>query len=211
MRLQPQRVHQAVGGVVRAADVEDLPLRDEIVERAQDLVLRRVEVLHVDLIEVDVIGAEALQAVLHAAHDAVAGGAGPVGPFAHGEAELGGEDDLLAALIALDPGADDPLAEAVLPVDVRRVDEVHAQLQRAIQDVERRLLVGADLVHERLLVGLAEGHRAQAELRHLDARRSELSVFHDLGSPFEAPGAFRRGSIHAARRAAPKSSALALW
>ena len=56
---QPERIHQAVGGVVRAADVEHFALRDQIVERAQDLILRRVDVLHVDLVEVEVIGAPA--------------------------------------------------------------------------------------------------------------------------------------------------------
>src|SRR5690606_4905593 len=132
----------------------------------------------VDLIEVDAIGLQAPQARLDRADDPVARGAAAVGPAAHGEAELGGEDDLVAAAAIAEPPADHPLREAVLAVDVGGVEEVDALAEGAVHDLKRGLLVAADLVHERALVGLAEGHRPEAERRDLEAGAAELAVFH---------------------------------
>ena len=60
-----------------------MPLADEIVERAQGLVDRRDRVGAVDLVEVDVVGLQPLEAGLDRVHDVAARGAAVVGPGAH--------------------------------------------------------------------------------------------------------------------------------
>ena len=159
----PLAVGEAVRRVVARAEVEDLARPHEIVERAEGLLLRRVDVLHVDLVEVDAIRPEATQAVLHRPDDAVPGGARRVRPLAHAEAKLGREDDAVTAPRVRHPRAHDALGEPVLTVDVGGVDEAHAAFERAAHDRKRRLLVAPDLVHERLVVRLPEGHGAEAE------------------------------------------------
>ena len=72
---------------------------------------------------------------------------------------------------------------AIIASPAGKIDESTAQafgasLEGAVEHREALSLVGADLVHEGLVVGLAEGHRAQAERRDLGAGRPELSVFH---------------------------------
>jgi hypothetical protein len=66
--------------------------------------------------------------------------------------------------------------------------------ERAIEDRVRGRVVAADLVHERLVVGLAEGHRAQAQGRDLHAGGSEVAVFH------AATRAHRAGAVEMTTR-----------
>ena len=76
---QPERLaaadgpHQLVGQEVRAADVADLALVDEIVEGAQRLVDRRRRVIAVELVEVDVVGLQASQRGIDRVEDVLAG------------------------------------------------------------------------------------------------------------------------------------------
>jgi hypothetical protein len=169
----PEAVHQLVGRIVRAADVEHLAGGDQIVERADQLVFGRGHVLHVDLVEVDPVGVQAAQAVVHAAHHPTAGGAGTVRSVAHLEAELGGEHHLVAPAGGGEPLADHALGEPVLAVHVGGVPEVHPGGERALHHREGGGLVGADPVHEAVGVGLAERHGAEAEGRDLHAGVAE--------------------------------------
>ena len=73
--------------------------------------------------------------------------------------------------------------EGMSSEEFRTYYEQHHKLygERLLREQERGF-VGAELVHERLLVGLAERHRAEAQRRDLHARRSEVSIFH-RGAP----------------------------
>ena len=72
-RLAPaERPRHLVGQEVGAADVADLAGVDEVVEGAQRLVDRRRRVGRVQLIEVDVVGAESPQRGLHGGQDVLA-------------------------------------------------------------------------------------------------------------------------------------------
>src|SRR5262249_28350509 len=53
---RPERAGETPGDVVRRADVTHLALTNEIVKRAQRLVERRVRIVPVRLIEIDVVG-----------------------------------------------------------------------------------------------------------------------------------------------------------
>ena len=82
----------------------------------------------VDLVEVDVVGAQPAQAVLALGHDPAPRVALRVGVLAHGAVHLGGQDDL----VPLDLGqrlADDLLGLAER-VDVGGVDEVDPRVER---------------------------------------------------------------------------------
>src|SRR5262249_42523286 len=81
----PERLHETVRGVVRAPDVDDLARADCIVERAQELFLAGAEVLHVDLVEIDAVGAETREARVDRAQDPHARRTGTVGAFVHPE------------------------------------------------------------------------------------------------------------------------------
>ena len=82
---------------VGRAEVADLALLHQLVERGQRLLDRGVRVGRVQLVEVDPVGAEPAQAVLHGDPDVAAGAAGApvrtVGAL-HVGAELGRDDDL---------------------------------------------------------------------------------------------------------------------
>ena len=122
----PLAVGQPIRGVVARAEVEDLSRSHEVVERAERLLFGRVDVLHVDLIEVDAVRLEPPQAVFDRSHDTVAGRAGSVRSLAHAEAELGREHHAVTTLGLRHPGAHDALGQPVLAVDVGGVDEAHA-------------------------------------------------------------------------------------
>src|SRR5689334_13439376 len=159
---------------VAAADVHDLALRDELLHRLPDLVPGRVPVDVVHLVEIDAIGAQAAEALVARAPDVVRGEPAVVRPFAHLRVDLGREDDSVPSRRVLrEPAPDDLLRDALagLPaVDVGRVEEVDAGVERAI--------------HDREAVGLArerpEVHRAEAEAAHAQTGTAETDVVHDV-------------------------------
>ena len=67
-----------------------------VVEGAQRLVNRRLGVGVVDLVEVDVVGAEAAQRALDGVEDVLAGCAAVPGAGAHGARALGGDHEVVA-------------------------------------------------------------------------------------------------------------------
>ena len=125
--------------VVRRADGEDLALVDELLQRTERLVERRPLVLLVVLVEVDVVGLQALQRCVESAADEVAGAVLLVVGVEHG-APLRREHDLVAP--PLQHLAEDRLAAAAVAVDVGRVEEAHPHLERRVDDRPRR--VGID-------------------------------------------------------------------
>jgi hypothetical protein len=81
--------------------------------------------------------------------------------------ELGGQDDVVAAAVE---GLADDLLRLAGRVDVGGVDEVDPGVERAVDDADRVVVVG--------VAPGAEHHRAEAELRDLDAGASERAVIH---------------------------------
>lgn len=126
----------------------------------------------VELVEVDVVGREALQARIEGAADVQGGKPGFVGPVLHGAVNLGGEHRPLPALAALgEPAAQNFLGPAPVlgaAVDVGRVKEIDARVQRGIHD----------RVGGRLLCLRPKIHGAQAEAGNLQARAAQLAVLH---------------------------------
>src|SRR5262249_57759204 len=69
----PQGAGEAPGVIVRAAEVAHLALAHQVVEGAERLLERRLTVVPVRLVEIDVVGLEPPQRGLHALHDVLAG------------------------------------------------------------------------------------------------------------------------------------------
>src|SRR4051812_1717834 len=120
-----------------------------------------------DLVEVDVVGVQAPQRVLDGLHDPAARAALVVDLVAHLAVELRGEDDVVAA--AFEGLADDLLVLA-LRIDVGRVDEVDARVERGVDDPDRLVVVG--------LTPGAEHHRAEAQGADLYAGAAERAELH---------------------------------
>jgi hypothetical protein len=213
-------------GEVRGADVHDLALLHERVEGLPGLVPGAVAVDVVHLVEVDVVGLEALQAGLAVLADLVGGEVATVAvglrvrvrPL-HRVVDLGGQHDRVAPAVAeREPVADDALGLAAHDrpaVDVGGVEEVDAELERAVHDRERVVLAGVP----------AEVHGPEAEVADEDAVLAEPCVVDAHGgllpSPYEVVGSLpqdtpargrgafraRRGSSQSTRKACQAASA----
>ena len=174
-----QRLGDAPGLPVGNADIAHLAAGDEVVERPQRLVDRRHRVGAVQLVEIDMIGLQPLQAAIDRVHDVAARGAALVGALAHGAMDLGGDHDIRP----LDAEIPERLAEQSLGgaegVDVGGIEEVDAGGDRAGDNLIDALLVEAgDEAPLGVLAGVAEGHGAEAEFGDEHPRISELVVAH---------------------------------
>jgi hypothetical protein len=121
------------------------------------------------LVEVDPICAQPPQRRLDRLHDPAARATTAVRIVAHRHEELGRQDDIVAA--APECLADDLLRLAGR-LDVGGVDEVDSGVERGMDDPDRVVVVG--------VAPGAEHHRAEAELRDLDAGASQGAKFHEL-------------------------------
>ena len=152
----------------------------QLLQRRHDLVQRDVDgqvvagILGdqriVQLEQVDVVAAEALQAVVHALRDRLA----DVGAMSAAQPELGAEDDI--GLQRLQHAAEIALGLAVA-VERRGVEVVDAGLDGARGGA---LLVGRRALGEQP----ADGAGAVAEHRDLEAGASEPALLHRLVLPF---------------------------
>jgi hypothetical protein len=169
---RPQRLDHLPRGVRARADVAHLALADQVVERAQRLVDRDAALRAVDLVQVDVVGLQAAEAVLTGLHDVEAGVPPGVGVgVVHLAVDLGRQKHPvpLAALLERHAGHRFRLAA---PVHVRGVDEVAAGVEEPVDHPARLVLLGLP----------PEGHHAQAPDAHLRPGAPQRSVFHAFSS-----------------------------
>ncbi len=139
-----------------------MPLRHERIERTQRLLDRRGGIEAVDLIEIDMIEPQPLQAGLRRLHDVEARGAAAVGALAGDTQELGRQHEFVALEAEVADRLAGDLLRAALGIDIGGVDEVDAGVDRGAQQaVGFRLTELADLAPHPLLS--AEGHGAEAE------------------------------------------------
>ena len=155
------------GAVVRDAEIAHLALPDQFAHRAHGLVQRRRMVFLMQIIDVDIVGAEPLQAFVGRLQHPAPRQPAAVGIVAHGVGELGGEHPVVPAVG--NRAADHLLGIAAI-IGVRGVDEIDAGLARLRDDPRRGRLVGRP----------AEHHGAQADRRDLQAAAAELTVLHRL-------------------------------
>jgi hypothetical protein len=135
--------HDAPGVPVGDADVADLAMLDEGVEGTEGLFKGSNEVGAVDLVEVDVVGVEALEGGFDGVHDVAAGCAYVVAAGSGAAEGLGGNDDVFTGDVeVLERLAEHGLGLAV-GVDVGGVDEVDAGVDGGLDEVIDLLLVRA--------------------------------------------------------------------
>src|SRR5690606_12762727 len=167
----PERLHQVPGGVVGAAHIAHLTLADQGVERFHRLLERRLPVPFVHLVEIDDVGFQALKALLAFADDVPAAETGVVGAVSGREADLGGEQQAVAAAVG-QRLADNGLGHRSR-VDVRGVDEVDAVIEAEVDLALRFTEVG--VAPEAIA---AEGGGADGEFRDLQPRAAEPAIAH---------------------------------
>ena len=170
-------LHEVPAGEVGAGDVADLALADEVVEGVEGLFDGGGRVEGVQVVDVDVVGVEALEgAARERLDEVVAGGADVVGAdVAAAEGGLGGEEDVFALEVG-DGFAEDGFAVAV-GVDVGGVEEVAAGFHADVDEVGGFFVLGGAPGFEEL-VGAAEGAGAEAELGDFEAGAAERAVVH---------------------------------
>ena len=180
---------------VRAADVAHLALPHEIVERAQRLLDRRLLIWPVQLVEVDPVGAQPLQARLDRMHDVTPRRTAQLARIVHRQAELGCEHDLLA--LVTENASERLFRTAFVAVAVRGVDQVDAEVDRLVHDALRR----------RKIDTAAEIVAAEPDDGHVERRSPELAFcILVLRSSEELRKRSRTGWPHASRRVTASSS-----
>lgn len=176
-------------------DVAGLARLHHVVQGLHGLLDRRRPVPAVDLVEVDVVGAQTAQAVVDLGHDRLAGQPATVGPRPHLAVHLGGQHDLVAAGEVGQRPADDLLAGAV-GIDVRGVEEVDPCLDGLPYEGPAGLLVQRPAVGT--AIGGAVAHTTQADAGDVETGRAEFQIVHghppyvDVRSP--SPEARHRSS-----------------
>ena len=127
----PLRLDHLGGGEIRAADVAHLAGAHEIVERAQRLLDRGERVGPVDLVEVEPVGLQPLQARLDGGHD-VAARAAFLFAVVHRHAEFRGKHDVLAPVAQ--HLAEHGLRAAAPAIDVGRIEQRDPGVERLVDD-----------------------------------------------------------------------------
>ena len=161
-------------GEVGTGDVADFAGVDEGVERIQRLLDGREAVEAVHVVDVNVVGAQSLEAGVALFENVQPRGAEVVGAIAHGEEGLGGDEDLVA--LSLESLAENLLRQAVR-VAVGYVEEVHAGIEAEVDHAPRFVDAGVAPRSEEF-VATAKGCGAETERRDLESGTSKKSVFH---------------------------------
>jgi hypothetical protein len=136
---------------IRAADLPDLASLDQAVHRAERVGDRHIRIGLMQLIEIDVVGAESAQAVVAGLPDVLR--PRPCALVVHRHAELRGDDRPIAAVGEC--AAEEFLALGCA-VDVGGIEEVDACIERGVDDA-----LGGGGVDAHPEVGCSRGRRAR--------------------------------------------------
>ena len=151
-----------------------MPLLHQIIQRAQNFFDRRQRVESVQVINVDVIGAEPPQAGFASLNQMVARRSHIVRPLAHAEGRLGGDQDLVAT--SVDGLAEDRFRQAVR-IDIGGIEQIDARVEADIDEPRRlRDVAGAPRLEK--LGSAAKRSRAETQHRNFQSRLAKLSKFH---------------------------------
>src|SRR6478609_8164409 len=165
---EPDALADLLGGPLADADVERLALADDVGKRLHRLLERGLGVVAVGLVEVDVVGLQALQRAVDRLHDVLAGQARVVLAARTGGPVDLGEDLQRLPPLALERVAEDRLGLGV-GVDVGGVERGDAAVERGPHALHRRLVLDLRAVGEPVAVG---------DLGDLESAVAEVSEFH---------------------------------
>ncbi len=148
---------------------------DQDIERPQGLFHRRGRIEPVQLVEIDVVGLEPLQAGLDAVDDMGSRTAATVRPLRGFPEHLGGQHHVVARDAEPVQRLTRDLFGQAFRIDVGRIDEVDPLIDRCLdQGLGLALLQRADLAPH--LAAAAERHGAEAEFRHEEAGAAQSIV-----------------------------------
>ena len=163
----------------RGADVAGFAGFHDIVEGFEGFFDGGFVVPAMDLVEVDVVGLEAAEALVDFEEDRFAGEAAAVGVVAHEAVDLGGEDDVFAFGVGLEEAADEFFAGAV-GVDVGGVEEIDAEIEGLLEEGLAVVFVEGPGVAAGSSGrwGDAVGHAAKTDAGDFKAGVAEIDVVH---------------------------------
>ena len=158
---------------LREAEVFDLAFRDQLFDRARDVLDRHVGIGAVLIEEIDAIGVEALQRGLGDLPDALGPAIHALGGIAVLEAELGRNHHLVAERRERFPDNDLVLER---PVGLCGVEKGDAALERRADQLDRILVIRGGTVAE------AQAHTAKADRRDFQVF-AQLALLHRSAPP----------------------------
>ena len=149
--------------------IEDLALRDQVVEGGEGLFQRGLVVVAMELVEIDVVQAHSFEAGVALLDDVLAGEALVVGhrAIAHREEDFGCDDVGVARKLA--QAASHDLFALAARIGVGGIEEIDSQFVGPIDTLGRSLILG------RIAVGQPT---AKADFRDLHTRVAESSILH---------------------------------
>jgi hypothetical protein len=183
----------APGAVVRDAEIAYFSCAHQVAHRAHGLLQRRRMVFLVEVIDVDVVGAEPLQAFVGGLQHPAPRQPAAIGIVAHGVGELGREHPVRP--VVGDRAADHLFRIAVV-VGIRGVDEIDAGLACLRDNARRRGFIRRT----------AEHHGAEADRRNPQAATAELAIVHG-NVPSRGTGSITSRLRHCERSEAIQSRA----
>ena len=160
-----ERLHEVPAGEVGAGDVANLAFADHLVEGVEGLFDGRGGVEGVQVVDVDVVGVEALEGAFERGGEVVARAADVVRALAGAEGGLGGEEDVLALEVG-DGFAEDVFALAV-GVDIGGVEEIAAGLHADVDEVLCLFVLHDAPGFEEVVRAVAEGAGAEGRVQGL--------------------------------------------
>src|SRR5690606_29904726 len=184
-----------IGRPLADADIEHLALPYQVVEGAQRLLERGLEVEPVGLVQVDVVGLQAPQRPVERLHDVLAGQAAVVLARAGRPVDLGADLHGLAAHALQRPPED--LLRLRARVHVGRVEGGDALVQGRVHAGLGRVLLDLGTVREPVAVSdLADHEAASAEMTEFHGTRPYRSFICGIWKGYRAravPGRHRAG------------------
>src|SRR5664280_1176451 len=141
-----------------------------------------------DLVEIDVIGAQPAQALLARRQDPPARVPLSIGIMPHGTVHLGGQNDLFP--LGLCQGLSDDLLGLTRGVDVGGVDEVDAGIEGPVNDADRLVMIGGSPGPEH--------HGPQAQRADFDTGTTKSTEFHGpivAAYPVRGPRSWYGGQV----------------
>src|SRR5271170_1886831 len=189
-----ERLHDLPSGEVGAANRPHEATRHAVVERPQRLFERGDGIEAVDLVEVDMVEPEPLQARADLIHDMAARQADRVRPRPHPATHFRRDDHVLALDAEVAQGLAELTLGLALRIDVGGVDEIDPGLDCAADERRRPGLIdradGAPKAR-----AAVKGHGAETDFRNELARAAKRTVTHG-----KSPSNFVRKPHEAAKR-----------
>ncbi len=155
--------------------IKSLAGADDIIERLQRFLHRRMVIKAVDLIEIDVIGPEAAQAIVDGVADMLAGKTTLVGIVAHRVVDFGGNDHLVPGRPEFLQRPPENGLTLAYGIHVGCIEKVNSRFQSPLDEGTAFGLIEDPFPP----FGGAVSHGAETDAGDFEAGLAEVDVFHN--------------------------------